>query len=94
MQTINTKAARNRVAVLQAVKGYWRLHGCGPSLRDLIYLTGISSQSVIASHLHKLAATGEITLAPGLARTARPVDPPGLLQYGEPCPLCGCKGHA
>ena len=58
--------------VLRYIREFVHAHGYGPTVREIRDALGISSTSVVHSHLNRLERQWLITREPGLARTIRP----------------------
>lgn len=65
-----TRARRD--AIVAYVASYAGEHGYGPTIRDVMEATGISSTSVARYHLAWLARNGEIDWTPRMSRGGRP----------------------
>ena len=80
-----------RQRVYDHLVDYWREHGYGPTVREIMQLTGATSTGSIALVLRQLQEAGRIEQRPigrprgGAERCYRPVAPAG----GLPCPVCG-----
>jgi len=58
-----------RPRILAFVRDYRSAHDYGPTLREVADGCGITSTSVVAYHLDKLAIQGRIRRTPGIARS-------------------------
>ena len=55
--------------VLEAIKAFWAEEGFGPSIRNIMDATDISSTYVVRHHIIKLGREGIIKRTPGIARS-------------------------
>lgn len=55
--------------VLAAIKQYREEHGYSPSIRDIVRVAPLSSESVATYHLNKLEQAGKIKRTPFVARS-------------------------
>lgn len=70
------------------MRGYFLMHGFGPSVREIKESLGFASSSMVTRDLRALVAQGELkTLREGKGRAVLPV-----LRRGDRCPTCGCEG--
>jgi SOS-response transcriptional repressor LexA len=65
------RGTERRSALLAAIEQYWARHGYGPSIRDLVAMTGWSSTSVVDYHLRELHGHGLIDWDRRVARSIR-----------------------
>ena len=68
-----TESYETTMAVYEAIIQWWENHEYGPTIRDLVKVTGMSSTSVVNHHLMKLLRDGYVVREDGKARTLRPV---------------------
>ena len=54
--------------VLAAIRDYWRVHGNGPGIRDLMTALGFRSPNGVVCHLRTLARRGLVVWERGGAR--------------------------
>lgn len=66
-----TRSADREQALLDAITVFWRQHAYAPTLRELCALAGISSTSLAALYLERLAERGMVAYEPGKPRTIR-----------------------
>lgn len=71
-QQLPTTAEVKRGAVLAFVTSFWQENGYGPSIREIVEGTGLSSTSMVAFHVNALIAQGKLLKEPNIARTLRP----------------------
>ena len=57
--------------ILEAVRGYIKVHKIPPSFRDVMRARGLSSTSTVQAHFRKLAQAGAISVIPGVPRSVR-----------------------
>lgn len=62
----------NATQALGYVKAFWKIHGYGPSYRDIENYLGISAGSAVKS-VALLVERGVLSVEPGVARSIRPV---------------------
>jgi len=77
--------------LLLACGHYWLAHRYSPSLRELIFLAGISSTSVVAYNLRRLERMGLITYAGEIPRSICLTDA-GWAESGLEPPLAMSPG--
>lgn len=70
--TAKTERMINREqAIMTAIALYWRQHGIAPTLREICAMADVSSPSMVAFYLRRLADAGLIAYQPGRPRTIR-----------------------
>jgi len=61
-------------AILRAIRAFWKDQGYGPSYRDIMRATGVSSTSVVSYHILRLERAGALRRTAGVARSYRVID--------------------
>jgi len=64
-----------REQILAAIRAHQAQHGFAPTIRELQMACGLSTTSLVAFHLERLAREGRIERTPGIARGIRVLDP-------------------
>jgi repressor LexA len=73
--TIAPLLTDRQVAVLSAIRDYYREHGYAPSLRDIGALSGLDSPSSVRYQLGELERMGWIRRHPGRSRAIVVLNP-------------------
>lgn len=63
---------RRQLEILDIITKFWRDHGCSPTLRELMDITGITSPNGIHTHLKALVKKGDLERERILARSMWP----------------------